>query len=151
MRKLVITGIMALAVFVPLAYADDGLIVKKCSHSAAETLDRLEAALKKKGITVATRWNHAAAAKKHGLFLHPTELLIFGNPKLGTPLMQSNRKVGIDLPMKVLAWEDAKGQTWLAYTNPQSLANKHDVRDRDEVIKKMTGALAGLTAKACRP
>ncbi len=150
MRKSLIIWIMAL-MFVPFAHADDGLIVKKCSHSVAKTLDRLEAALKKKGITVATRWNHAAAAKKHGLSLRPTELLIFGNPKLGTPLMQSNQKVGIDLPMKVLAWEDVKGQTWLAYTKPQSLARKHGVHDQDEIIKKMTGALAGLTTKACQP
>jgi uncharacterized protein (DUF302 family) len=77
--------------------------------------------------------------------------LIFGNPKLGTPLMQSNVRVGLDLPLKVLAWEDDKGQVWVGYTKPDALAARYDINDQDEVVKKITGALDGLTNQAIHP
>ena len=128
--------------------ADNGLISKQSSYSVSETLDRLEEVLKKKGITIFTRIDHAAGARKVGAELRPTQLLIFGNPKLGSPLMQSNQHVGIDLPMKALAWQDSSGQVWLTYNDPAHMAGRHMITDREKVIAKMSGALNKLTNKA---
>ena len=126
----------------------DGIIKKKSAHSVKVTLDRLENVLKKKGIGIAVRWNHAAKAKGAGFEMRDTEILIFGNPKMGSPLMLSNQQIGIDLPMKALAYKDAKGQVWLAYNDPAYLKNRHGISDKDPVFKKMTGALDKLTSKA---
>lgn len=134
----------------PVAHADQLMAVKESSHSVAKTLDRLTAIMQKKGITIFARVNHAAGAKKAGLELKPTELLIFGNPKLGTPLMQANRKIGVDLPLKALAWEDDSGKVWLGYTLPSALKERHAVTGRDEVFMKMTGALDKLTTAATK-
>ena len=95
--------------------------------------------------------DHAAGAKSAGLDLKPTELLIFGNPKLGTPLMQTNRMIALDLPMKVLAWEDAEGVVWLSYTRPDYLFQRFQITDRAEVEKQMSGALAKLSKAATQP
>ncbi len=119
----------------------DGLIVKKSRYSVSETITRLENALTKKGITVALRWNHAAKAEAVGIPLRPTELLIFGNPKLGSNMFTSEQTAGIDLPMKALAWEDEKGSVWLGYNDPNYIAARHGITDRAEVVKKMSGAL----------
>ena len=127
---------------------DDGLVTKKSNYSVKETLDRLENVLKKKGITIALRWSHSDNGNKVGIPLRPTELLIFGNPKLGTNFFTSKQTAGIDLPMKALAWEDEKGQVWLTYNDPAYIANRHGINDRDKVKKKMTGALGKLTSKA---
>jgi uncharacterized protein (DUF302 family) len=126
----------------------NGLIKKKSAHSVKVTLDRLENVLKKKGIGIAVRWNHAAKAKGVGMEMRDTEILIFGNPKMGSPLMMSNQEVGIDLPMKALVYKDAKGQVWLVYNDPAYLKNRHGISDKDPVFKKMTGALNNLTNKA---
>ncbi len=150
MKKLVAVLITGL-VFVSLAHAGDkGLIIKKSAFSVKVTLDRLENVLKKKGITVVTRWSHDAGAKKAGIALRPTELLIFGNPKLGSHMFTSNQTAGIDLPMKALVWKDAKGQVWLAYNDPQYVANRHGIKDRPKIVKKMTGALKKMTDKATK-
>src|SRR5262249_13773526 len=98
---------------------NDRMVVKKSAHSVAATLDRLSDVLKTRGIGITARVDHAAAAEKVGQRLKSTQLLIFGSPKLGTPLMQSNRRIGVELPMKVLAWEDDSGQVWLAYVKPE--------------------------------
>jgi uncharacterized protein (DUF302 family) len=113
-----------------------------------ETLDRLSAELDKRGIKVAARIDHAAGAKAVGMELPPTEVLMFGNPKLGTPLMQSNPAIGIDLPMKVLAWQDKAGKVWIGYHAADGLAARHGIKDRDEVVKTMAGALGGLVKAA---
>ena len=123
-------------------------IVKPSKYSVAETLDRLTKALKSKGITIMARVDHAGGAEKAGLKLKPTQLLIFGNPKLGTPLMQTNRGIGLDLPMKVLAWQDDKGQTWVTYTKPDVLKARYNIKGKDGIFAKMTGALSKLTGKA---
>lgn len=130
------------------ARADEGLIIKPSAYPVSETVDRLEAVLGEKGIIVLARVDHAANAGKAGLELPPTELLIFGNPKLGTPLMQSARTVGIDLPMKALVWEDDAGDVFLAYNDPAYLAARHGIDDRVEVVETMSGALGGLTDAA---
>ncbi|MAN79498.1 MAG: hypothetical protein CMM77_04425 [Rhodospirillaceae bacterium] len=125
------------------ARAADGLIVKPSQHSPGETLNRLEKMLKAKNITILARINHAAGAEKAGLSLPATEVLIFGNPKLGTPLMQATRTMGIDLPLKVLAWKDDKG-SWIAYNDPKWLAQRHG-NTVDKVIETMSGVLKKLT------
>ncbi|MCG8649895.1 MAG: DUF302 domain-containing protein, partial [Pirellulales bacterium] len=88
---------------------------------------------------------------KVGQELRPTQLLIFGNPKLGTPLMTANQRIGIALPLKALAWEDASGTVWLGYTKPDELKARFDIKERDEVFTKMTGALDNLTNAALKP
>ena len=130
------------------AWAADGLVVKPSKHSVGKTLDRLTKILKKKGITVFARVDHKAGGKKVGKKLRDTQVLIFGNPKLGTPLMQSARSIGIDLPMKALAWEDADGKVWIAYNDPAYLALRHNIRDKHKLFRKMSGALKKLTSKA---
>jgi uncharacterized protein (DUF302 family) len=130
------------------AHAADGMVVKPSQHSVGNTLDRLTKILKKKGITVFARVNHKAGGKKVGKKLRATQVLIFGNHELGTPLMQSARTIGIDLPMKALAWKDADGKVWIAYNDPAYLAKRHGITDRKKIFKKMSGALNKLASKA---
>lgn len=136
------------ALALPAAAGPDGLIMKRSAHSVGETLDRLESVLEAKGLTIFARVDHAAGAAGAGLALAPTQVLIFGNPKLGTPLMQSNRTIAIDLPQKALAFRDAEGQVWLAYNDPQYLAARHDIEDRGDVIQRISNALDALTSQA---
>ncbi len=141
--------VVAIATFtIGTALADDQMVTKKSSHDVAVTMDRLEAVVKEKGLGVVARIDHAAAAGKAGLSLRPTQVLIFGNPKLGTPLMNSNQAIGIDLPLRVVAWEDDGGQTWIAYYPPQDLVARHGIGDQAEIVKKMTGALDTFTNHA---
>lgn len=107
--------------------SEDGLATIATSHTVSETVDRLEKALKAREITVFARIDHAAGAASVAMSLRPTELLIFGNPRGGTPLMQSNQTVGIDLPLKMLVWQDARGQVWLTYTDPIWFARRHQL------------------------
>lgn len=144
------TGLVAAAAamaLIPAAQADDHMIVKESARSVSETIDTLQAALEEKGISVFGRVDHQANAKKAGLDLPPNTLLIFGNPKLGTPLMQANPKMGIDLPMKALAWE-ADGKVYLAYTDPNELKDRHGIDGKDEIFGNMSKALAAFTDKA---
>ncbi len=149
MHRIVIATL--LLCLVPAAHAGDGLITKKSHYNASQTLDRLEALLRDKGLTVFARVDHAGGAEKVGIPLRPTALLIFGNPKLGSHLFTSRQSAGIDLPMKALAWEDGKGNVWLTYNDPQYIADRHRIRNRAEVIGKMTKALDTLTDKATQP
>ena len=128
--------------------AGDGLITQKSHNSVDITLDRLESIVTEKGLTVFARIDHSGGAKKVGLELRPTKLLIFGNPKVGTLMMQSNQLAGIDLPMKALAWEDETGQVWLSYSTAKHLADRHHIEDRAAVVEKMTGALRKFTGYA---
>ena len=105
-----------------LASAADGLIALKSPHPAAATMDRFEAAAKARGLNIFARIDHAAGAAKVGKTLRPTQVLIFGNPQGGTPFMECAQSVGIDLPLKALAWEDAQGQSWIGYNDPAWLA-----------------------------
>jgi uncharacterized protein (DUF302 family) len=130
------------------AQASDDIVIKTSTRSVKETIDALAAKLKEKGIKIAARVDHAAGAKAAGLELPPTELLIFGNPKLGTPLMQANRAIGLDLPMKVLAWQEADGTVKVAYTAPAALAKRHGISDQDKIVETMTKALDGLMKAA---
>ena len=105
--------------------AADGLITIESHFGPKETLDRLEADVKAKGLTVFARIDHAAGATAVGMTLLPTAVLIFGNARGGTPLMQANQMIGIDLPLKVLVSQDTSGKTWLSYFDPSSLAKRH--------------------------
>ncbi len=127
------------------------VISKKSQHSVQTTLDRFVAALAEKGISVAARIDHALAATKVGEALRPTQLLVFGNPKLGTPLMQANPCIGLDLPLRVLSWEDAQGQVWIGYTAPQEIAQRYAIVEQAAIIEKMTALLDGLTTHAAKP
>lgn len=146
-QLLVLITLMTLVPVMSMA-GENGLIDKKSHYSVKVTLDRLENALRKKGITIVTRWSHDAGAKKADIALRPTELLIFGNPKLGSHFFTSQQSAGIDLPMKALAWKDKEGQVWLTYNDPAYIANRHGISDRPAIVAKMTGALNGLTNAA---
>lgn len=128
----------------PSAAQDAGTIRMQSAHDAVTTLDRLEKIFAEKGITVFARIDHAEGATKAGEDLRPTQLMLFGNPKLGTPLMQANQEAGIALPMKALAWTDADGKTWLAVTDPAALQKRFELDGVDEVIAKMTGAVTAM-------
>ena len=128
--------------------AEKGMITKKSQFSVKVTLDRLEKVLRKKGITIVTRWSHDKGAKKVGIKLRPTELLIFGNPKLGSHFFTSQQTSGIDLPLKALAWQDESNQVWLTYNDPQYIADRHGINDRPAIVSKMTAALNNLTNAA---
>src|SRR5579863_7321348 len=105
----------------------EGLITVQSSFGPEETVVRLEAQIKARGMTVFTRINHAALAAEAGMTLRPTEVILFGNPRGGTPLMQAGQTIGIDLPLKALAFEDADGTVWLCYNDPAWLAVRHGV------------------------
>jgi uncharacterized protein (DUF302 family) len=131
--------------------SEDGLVTLASSHPVKETLDRLEVDLRAKNITVFARIDHAAGAASAGMPLRPTELLIFGNPKAGTPLMQLNQVTGIDLPLKILGWQDAGGKTWLTYNDPHWLAARHGLSAAtDASVKALAAVLASLAAAAAR-
>ena len=145
-RSLIISALFVItSLTTSVSFAGDGMITKSSKFSVAETLDRLEKVLKKKGITIVTRWSHDAGANKNKIPLRPTELLLFGNPKLGSHMFTSNQTAGIDLPMKALAWEDEKGRVWLTYNDPAYIASRHKIDNRPKIVKKMTGALNKLT------
>jgi uncharacterized protein (DUF302 family) len=127
----------------------DGLIVVQSSHGPAETMERLVAEIRAKGLTVFARIDHASGAKEVGLSLRPTELVIFGNAKGGTPLMQSNQEIGIDLPLKALVWQDASGNSWISYNDPAWLAKRHGLGPEVEPsVKAMTALLSAVTQAA---
>ncbi|SEA70524.1 Uncharacterized conserved protein, DUF302 family [Desulfuromusa kysingii] len=128
-------------------FAADGLIALKSSYSPEETMNRFEAIAKQKGLNIFARVNHTAGAAKIGKSLRPTEVLIFGNPQGGTPFMECAQTVGIDLPLKVLVWEDSTGQVWLGYNDPAYLAARHGVSECPSAVN-LSKALAGLSAAA---
>lgn len=150
MKKLFCTIIMILLLTTPV-YADSGLISVKSSHDVKITADRLENSLKQKGMNVFIRINHAQGAQEIGKELRPTELIIFGNPKVGTPLMQCRQSVAIDLPQKALIWQDAQGQVWLSYNDPNYLVERHQITGCEEVIKKVAKALGNFANAATMP
>ena len=121
----------------------NGLITLPSTRGAKETMDRLAAEVTAKGLTVFARIDHAAGAKEAGMALRPTELLIFGNARGGTPLMQANQTIGIDLPLKALVWEDAAGKVWLSYNDPSWLAQRHG---EGSAVAKVTDQLAAALA-----
>jgi uncharacterized protein (DUF302 family) len=147
MRKFFLALILT-TLFTTSAYATEGMISVKSAHTVAVTADRLEKILLSKGMTVFKRIDHAAGAQKVGKTLRPTELVIFGNPKVGTPLMLCSQSVAIDLPQKALIWQDEAGQVWFSYNDPAYLTLRHNIQGCDAVLKKIAGALGKFAAKA---
>ena len=150
MHKLLCTLITVL-LLASTAYADSGLVSVKSSHDVKTTADRLDRMLRQKGMTVFIRIDHAQGAQKVGRELRPTELIIFGNPKVGTPLMECRQAVAIDLPQKALIWQDGQGQVWLSYNDPDYLVERHGITGCDEVIKKIEIALSNFAKAATMP
>ncbi|MER8864492.1 DUF302 domain-containing protein [Mesorhizobium sp. M0751] len=109
--------------------AKNGLITVQSRFGVAETIDRLVETVERAGLLVFARIDHAAGARNVETSLRPTQLLIFGNPKGGTPLMQDRQLAGIDLPVKALAWEDEQGKVWLSYNDAHWLAERHCLGD----------------------
>ena len=150
--QLLLATIAAFWLWGTQAKAADGLTTLPSSFQPKETMDRLEAAIKAKGMTVFVRIDHAAGAAAAGLPLRPTELLIFGNAKAGTPLMQANQAIGIDLPLKALVFEDAAGKVWLSYNDPRWLAHRHGLGGvAAEAVNAMAAALSAAATKATKP
>jgi uncharacterized protein (DUF302 family) len=128
LNTLLYTSIAVAALSTGTAFAADGSVVTKPSqYSVPETIDRIEKAVTSKGMQIFARINHGGEAKKVGLAMRPTELLIFGNPKGGTALMVAKPTAAIDLPMKALAWEGEDGTVWLTYNSPELLHERHGV------------------------
>ena len=128
--------------------AAQGLKTIPSNYGPKDTMDRLEAEVKAKGMTVFARIDHAAGATGVGLSLRPTEILIFGNAKAGTPLMQSVQTIGIDLPLKALVWQDPSGDTWLSYNDPAWLAKRHELGVEAQAVVSMMAGAVDAVAKA---
>jgi uncharacterized protein (DUF302 family) len=126
----------------------NGLTTIPSSFGPKETMDRLIAEIGAKGLQVFARIDHAAGAAEVGLSLRPTELIIFGNARGGTPLMEASQTTGIDLPLKVLVWQDAPGKTWLSYNEPGWIAQRHGVANADPAVSNMAAALSKIVRAA---
>jgi uncharacterized protein (DUF302 family) len=150
MRTIILAFIFVLVSALSVS-AEPGLINVKSSHDVKNTADRLENILKEKGMNVFLRINHTEGARKVGKELRPTELLIFGNPKVGTPLMQCSQTVAIDLPQKALIWQDESGQVWLTYNDPRYLATRHEIDGCKAVLDKIKNALKNFAQAATQP
>jgi uncharacterized protein (DUF302 family) len=131
--------------------ADADLVTLPSAHNATETVERLKGLLARKGIALFAHIDHADAARQVGLSLRPTQVLVFGNPKAGTPLMQSRQTIGLDLPLRVLVWEDEAGKAWLTYRRVEDLARRHHVAGLDEAVKGLDAGLASLAQGATAP
>jgi uncharacterized protein (DUF302 family) len=129
--------------------AVDGRTTLRSNYGPKDTMNRLEAEVKTRGMTVFARIDHAEGAAAAGLSLRPTEVLIFGNAKAGTPLMQSAQTIGLDLPLKALVWQDASGDTWVSYNDPSWLAKRHALgSETATVVGNMTAALGAVSKAA---
>jgi uncharacterized protein (DUF302 family) len=126
----------------------EGLTTVPSQHGPKETMDRLEAELRAEAMTIFARIDHAAAAREVGLELRPTEVVIFGNARGGTPLMQLGQTAGIDLPLKALVWQDAKQKTWISYNEPIWIAQRHGLTNVDALVIKLAAFLRAVTTKA---
>jgi uncharacterized protein (DUF302 family) len=132
-----------------LAAAD--LVTLPSARGVSPTIERLKALLAQKGIQVFAHIDHAAGAEQARMPLRPTQVLIFGNPRAGTPLMQNQQTIGLDLPLRVLVWEDAVGKVWLTYRRPAVVAQQHHIVGRDEAVKALEDGLAALAHAATAP
>lgn len=145
MKHLIAAAILAFAA--TGATAED-IVKVPASGGVAQTMDALVSAVEGAGATVFARVDHAGGAEGAGMDLAPAQVLVFGNPQLGTPVMQADPLAGLYLPMRVLVYEDAEGKVWLAYQEPDEMFDDLDVADDMEVIGKMAGALKSLTGAA---
>lgn len=152
MKTRVASLALTLMLGLPLvAQAENGLISVKSAFDVNTTADRLEQALSDKGMTLFARVRHSDGAEKVGISLRPTQLLIFGNPKVGSPLIACAPSVAIDLPQKALISQDENNQVWLTYNDPQYLAQRHAITGCDENLTKVEKALANFASQATQP
>jgi uncharacterized protein (DUF302 family) len=149
MMPLAVTA-LSLALLVPPAYAADALIALPCVDSSRAGLDRLEKLAVSRGFKVFARIDHAAGAASIGESLRPTELMIFGHPRGGTPLLKCSQAYGIDLPLHVLAWEDASGNGWIGYRDPAGLGHTHPDTQCDVALKRLTVTLDEMVRAAAK-
>jgi uncharacterized protein (DUF302 family) len=141
-------SVVLFAFAMPLFAASNGTVTIKSPHNVQVTADNLERVLAEKGMTVFARINHAKGAASVDMKLAPTEQIIFGNPKIGTPLMHCERTVAIDLPQKTLIWEDDSGQVWITYNDPEYIKARHEVQGCDEVFERVKSALQSFAEAA---
>jgi len=130
--------------------AEEGLISVESKYSVKETADRFTSILEKKGLTLFARIDHQKNGASVNLELRETEVIIFGNPKAGTPLMQCSQQAGIDLPQKALVWKDVDNKVWLSYNNPEYIKQRHNIQGCDKVIAKIANILSTLTQAAAK-
>ena len=130
--------------------AAEGIINVPSAYNVVETADRVETILNKKGLMLFNRIKHSKGAAKHGIELRETELIIFGNPKVGGPLMKCQQSAAIDLPQKALIWEDNEAGVWISYNDPRYLQKRHNITGCEEHISKIEKALAGIANSAAR-
>ena len=147
MKNIFLAVLLALTPAIP-AIAADGVINVASAFNVQETADRMEGVLNDKGMTIFNRINHSEAAAKIGVELRDTVLIIFGNPKVGSPLMKCQQSIAIDLPQKALIWEDNNAKTWISYNDPSYLEKRHDVSGCEAATVKIGKALAGITKTA---
>ena len=126
----------------------EGLTTIPSRFGPKETMDRLEAEIRAHGLSVFARIDHAAGAAEVGLTLRPTELIIFGNARGGTPLMQASQTAGIDLPLKALVWQDAANNTWLSYNEPSWIVYRHGLRLEAEIVDRLANTLGAISRRA---
>ena len=147
MKKTIFIALALFTIAIPAAAAD-GVITIPSVFTVSETADRLQNILGEKGMTIFNRIKHSESASKVGIKLRKTELIIFGNPKVGSPLMKCQQSVAIDLPQKALVWEDDKAQVWISYNDPRYLAVRHNISGCEEVVAKIEKALASIANSA---
>lgn len=132
------------------ALGEEGLATLPSAHSVSATVDRLESALREQGFRIFARIDHASGAASVDMALPPTELLVFGNPRVGTQLMQANRTIGIDLPMKYLVWEEPDRGVTVGWNEGAWLADRHGVDTDAPVVRKVSAALRRFASEAAR-
>jgi uncharacterized protein (DUF302 family) len=134
-----------------LAQNPNGFVAVKSANGMAATQAKLEAAIKQANLILVMVIDHSANAQSVGLELRPTRLVIFENPRAGTPLMQSAQSVAIDLPQKMLIWQNQEGEVWLGYNDPLYLKQRHSIAGQDERLAAISTALANLSKAAAAP
>jgi uncharacterized protein (DUF302 family) len=147
-RLMILLMLLTLPVLAEPVMTEAGVVTVSSANGFSDTVEQFKNALEKKGIKMAFELDHQANGARVDEALGKTHLLMFGNPKLGTPLMRSARNIGIDLPLKVLIWEDGDSKTFLTYNDPQFLAQRHAINDNAEIINKMSAVLKMLTEAA---
>ena len=148
MKYLNITVVALIAAFSVSVNADNGMKVLESNHDVPTTVQKLVTVLESKGMKIFNQVDHAAGAASVGEELRPTTLVIFGNPKVGTKLMQCSQSMGIDLPLKMLVWHDESEKVWLGYNDASSLAARHSLPGCEGVVEKVNGALMKFATAA---
>ena len=147
MKKLLLIPILLLF-FIGNASAADGMLNVESQFSVEDTANRLETILNEKGMTIFNRIRHSEAAAKVGIQLRDTQLVLFGNPKAGSPLMKCQQSMAIDLPQKALIWKDENDKVWISHNDLRFMQKRHDIQGCEKVIAKVSGILAKVTTAA---